>query len=397
MKWCKTRGEQMNELSPTIEEYEEAKQTNNLDVINRVIQYGVRDERNESEESGGDSVDVGQTDTTPEDDEEVELSYSEIVELEKQRQLELEEQLGARDNEIERLKLLAAEQKKMLESRVVPQFEPVDPNEYDNEYDMLIEESRRMKDYISKLTPGTDEASRARVELQSVEQKIDSVTKTEDETKHRRAIADEFSAFWRSHKELDPGMPFHTVQDTYATVCENVQQVFGVSEAEANIRLANLFDKRSEKKTRELFEKNGVSIPENFDKIYESARVYDYMNGKALNTSTGQYRDVMNRMGKVQTLADMETAYRLMNDKKLTLKKEREIFQKAQEFYNRANKNGAREIPREALSNIREEDTKNVSYLRSIISDALRNPLKYKTDKNLERELKLAQQTIANM
>jgi len=254
-----------------------------------------------------------------------------------------------------------------------------------------------MEDYISKLKPGTAEASAAQTELNAVENKIESVTRPDDEAKQRRAIADEFSAFWRTHKELDPGVPFSKVQDTYIDMCEKVQQVFGVSDAEANIRLSNLFNKSTEKKTRELFEKNGITIPEGFDKIYESARVYDYMNGKVLNTTTGEYRDVMNRMGKVQTLSDMGTAYRLMNDKKLTLQKEREIYQKTQEFYNKVNKSGAREIPKEALSNIRNEDVRDISYLRSIISDSIKNPLKYKADAKLSEELSKAYKTISSM
>jgi hypothetical protein len=105
----------------------------------------------------------------------------------------------------------------------------------------------------------------------------------------------------------------------------------------------------------------------------------------------------MNRLGKVQTLSDMGTAYRLMNDKKLTLQKEREIYQKTQEFYNKVNKSGAREIPKEALSNIRNEDVRDISYLRSIISDSIKNPLKYKADAKLSEELSKAYKTISSM
>lgn len=394
----------MNELAPTQEEYEEAKRTNDLSVINRVIQHGIRKESDDIiEENINEELDESVNDeedssvSEKENETEENQSYADIVELERHRQADLEEQLATRDAEIERLKLLAEEQKNMMANRKVPEYEPVNPNDFDNEYDMLLEETSRMREYINTLPKGTEEESIAQKELQSVEQKLDSVTKLDDDAKQRRAISDEFSAFWRQHKELDPGVPFKDVQDTYINVCEKVQEVFGVSEAEANIRLAKLFDKREDKRMRELFEKNGIDIPDDFDKIYESARVYDYMNGKILNTTNGTYRDVLNRFGKQQTFADMDTAYKIMNEKRLSLKKEREAFQKAQEFYNRINKMGAREIPKESLANIRKEDTRDVEHLRNIITDSLNNPLKYKTDPSLASELRKAQETIMSM
>jgi len=387
----------------TLEEYARAKSAvkigaEEMDIISRAADYGFIDpsemnlEEDDSIAFQQGAIPVVGEDVRPIDkiiEEERDMSLEEIRALKKANE-ELAKQL-------EDERTLREEIGKITPATVNPgndfveALEKLSIDDFDSEYDYMKEQARLHSEIIKSLSQGgTDPriekaikyAEEADVQRQQIENER---IRTRKEAELKNAM----TSFWDRHPEVKPTRGYEEVSEDLARFKKEIADSLQLDDKGVNRTIARLADPATAETVRKSLETSGVKIMDDFDAVNETIRVFNYMDGYKLNPATGEYVPVRTLNGEVQKLADLETAYFVMNKQRLLADQRREDILKLTE--KRGNiENRSQGIPVERLAPIGAEEALSPAVMSQIFADARANPRKYTTDPEAKARLEAA-------
>jgi len=388
---------EQQDLRVTKEEYLEVKQkenlsTEDLEVISRAAEYGFKpSEQSEQAEDAVDDVQQGSeleetTSYNDSDEEQIEaddvkedietaLKYERELRLQAEREKEFERQ--KLQEEIEKLKSKALDSENESTKTDVAEVLNVSIDDFDSEYDMMKYKIEQLSEIIATQSVRDPRLDAVLNELEEFKEVKKRELEEQERIRQEKLFRDEIENFWKNVDEMRPGVSFDEAERLFADLKSKTAETFGSDEVDK--LFARLLDPAMSEKTKAMFEEKGIEIPKDFYPIYNTLKVYDYMNGYKIDPVTGERKKVKTVNGNIQTLENIETAYYVMDRKNYLVKARRDIAKQTQQQIEKVT-GGATVIPSERLDRISTDDTMSQERMANILADIRRDPLSYNRD-----------------
>jgi hypothetical protein len=274
----------------------------------------------------------------------------------------------------------------------------LDKRSFDNDYDRLVAKTDLMAEMLKKAasSPTVDpRITEFLAEREGEKHRLEEERKRLDDLRTKELIQRNIEDFWKSMPDVAPGCSVNEFETQVSSFKGQLINKLG-SEKEADKTMALLANPATEKSTINKLAVYGIQPPENFHRLYETVRVFDYMNGYVTNEQTGERVDVIGKNGNVQILGSLDDAYFLMNKNKLTINARRTAMKELAEFMAKKN-SGATTIPNHQYATVPSIGGMSPERAQVIFAEAQRNPAMFQRDPNRAKELAEARAFVSTL
>lgn len=254
-----------------------------------------------------------------------------------------------------------------------------DPDKFASDYDMLTHQVGQLVEIIKTQSVRDPRLDGVLSELEDQKKEKETADKERKKEEAAQAFRSDVESFWRFHPDMRPSVDYENAERLYGEFRNNLSEKLNLDATGTAKILAQLHDPVMAENTRKLIESKGIEIHNDIAPIHNTLKVYDYQRGMKIDPASGKPITIRGVQGNTQVLADLDTAFYLMDKKNELVRRQIAVAQATQEKIDMV-QGGANAIPSDRLDKVSPDDAMTHERAAAIMADIKKNPRLYSTD-----------------